>query len=374
MTKLIKAKLDVQKCGDCNVILDCHAINGKTTHFAIYPPDNVKEEVDDAKCYCNVNNFEKYKNCVLCHYQNVLNNEVTAPRESEINKKCLLINNNGQTKQIDTNAQTPNQTQNPTNNQSTAVLPNNQNVNGTAIARNSTVSGNNAAKPTISPINTDKDNKNDSNDGKSSNSSKIIIFSVIGVVVAVAIIGFFVYNNKKKSRPESMPFFSNSATSPRTFATLDIPKDNNLNNYGSTSPLNYDYNQNSNYDNQYNQYGQYGTEYQQFDSVSNSVSNNVSNNAYVSSAALAVNDNSINYDPRRESMNQSANLSLNEPSNGPYCCCTYPYDPKLDDELELRVNDEIQVIEEFEDGWMKAYNKTTNKEGMAPIVCIKPLN
>jgi len=209
------------------------------------------------------------------------------------------------------------------------------------------------------------------------------MYSVIGAVVVVAVVGFFVYNNKKKSRPESMPFFGNTATSPRPYTTLDIPKDNNAtlqygnNNtmaYSSTSPLNYEYNQtNTQYE---SQYGQYGSEYQQFENTNSTNYVGTAVGASTTAATAAgLSENSISYDPRRESMNQSANISINETGqNSQVYTCSYPYEPKLDDEFELRINDEIQIIEEFEDGWMKAYNRTTMKEGMAPIVCIKPSN
>jgi len=76
-----------------------------------------------------------------------------------------------------------------------------------------------------------------------------------------------------------------------------------------------------------------------------------------------------NYESRRESM-----MPDSHPTNtnvaGAYVCA-YKYDPQLEDELELQVNDQVQIIEEYEDGWMKAVNLTTGKEGMAPRVCIK---
>ena len=201
--------------------------------------------------------------------------------------------------------------------------------------------------------------------------------------MAVGAIGFFVYNNKKKERPESMPFYGNSA-SPSKYSSIDLKNKNmsyisthsfsNNIQYSSSIQNKNQYYQNNNYD--YNQPPSYETiENNQYQTTDyNNVTSAV--NTASTDALIVNNHDSVAYDTRRESMQQSNN----EPSNdnaqptGEIYNCTYPYEPKLDDELELKVNDEIQIIEEFEDGWMKAVNLTTQKEGMAPIVCVKPTN
>jgi hypothetical protein len=221
-------------------------------------------------------------------------------------------------------------------------------------------------------------------EGGGKSSSKIGII-VIAVVAAVAVGGFFVYTRKQKERPESMPFFGNSATSPNQYATLSTPKEmTDI----STSNLTTDYNTQfyPNVDNN-NQYGsgynnnQYGSGYNQQQDYNNQYDANYSNQygnyeseiAGVSTAApvpaVVSSTDPAHYESRRESMMPGSQPTVTN-FNGAYVCA-YKYDPQLDDELQLQVNDEVQIIEEYEDGWMKAINLTTGKEGMAPRVCIR---
>ncbi|OUM57608.1 hypothetical protein PIROE2DRAFT_64902, partial [Piromyces sp. E2] len=226
--------------------------------------------------------------------------------------------------------------------------------------------------------------------------SKIGII-VIAVVAAVAVGGFFVYTRKQKQRPESMPFFGNSAASPNQFATLSTPKEiNDI----STSNLTTDYNTqfypNVDNSNQYGGYNQnstggfnqgstYNNPYEppqqdynnQYDPNYQNYSNqypvgNYENEVAAASAipsAATIVDSSAHYESRRESMMPGSQPTMTN-FNGAYVCA-YKYDPQLDDELQLQVNDQVQIIEEYEDGWMKAINLTTGKEGMAPRVCIR---
>ncbi len=92
------------------------------------------------------------------------------------------------------------------------------------------------------------------------------------------------------------------------------------------------------------------------------------NTISANSSTNAVQENA-NYESRRESILPGIQpTAVNVVGN---FVVAYKYDPQLDDELALHIDDQIQIIEEYEDGWMKAYNITTGQEGMAPRVCIK---
>jgi len=402
-------------CRDCEILLYCHEEHKNSNRIPIYPPDKIDKEIETGKCYCANENIEKYKSCIMCHYNFVTRQN--PPSNAQIDVKCKKLLEGTPGKQVDTkttkagneNVQSSEtvsaaaEVQNPSivNGANTATNANDNTNNVVSTGTNTGVGANNGTgASTMGTQNSTNGSINSGNNGSKNNNSNgksklPIILSVIGAVLAAGVIGFLVYNNKKKSRPESMPFFGNTATSPRSYATLDIPKDStsslNYANtvYSSTAPLNYDYNQNPSYDS--HQYGQYGNDYQQYEATNDASGAPIGTTAAVGAAAavgtaaVAANDNSINYDPRRESLNKANNLAPlndaiqndttqnnNTAQNEQFYSCTYPYDPKLDDELELRINDEIQILEEFEDGWMKAYNRTTNKEGMAPIVCVKP--
>ena len=48
----------------------------------------------------------------------------------------------------------------------------------------------------------------------------------------------------------------------------------------------------------------------------------------------------------------------------------HAYEPQIDDELRLEVDNEIDVLYEYDDGWCWAINKTTNEQGACPLLCL----
>ncbi|ORX44845.1 hypothetical protein BCR36DRAFT_585958 [Piromyces finnis] len=377
------SELNTFLCGNCNVILECHAEFGGTGKFPIYPPsaDNYPEEIETVKCYCNNENINRYKDCIKCHYGAVKLS--TPPGDGIIDANCKKINNDA-TKQIVDTKTTKTDINNTNNQENQNIANSNMNSNISTQSGSSTMNPNSSSSSSSSSSTTPNAKKNnkdvESNDKGSDNkddnpksTSRIITWSVIGLVFVVGIIGFFVYNKKKNTRPESMPFYGNAPSSPNT-NTLPYNPNGTLK-FNSVTPTNYEYVN-------YNEY-QYGTvnnsnnEYQ-YGTVNNSNNeyqyNTGDNNEHQYSTGNDNNNNEdqVNYDLRRDSMNQSSNINVASTNqNEKTYVCTYPYIPKLDDEVEIRLNDEVKIIEEFQDGWGKIYNVTTNREGMAPLVCLK---
>jgi len=50
--------------------------------------------------------------------------------------------------------------------------------------------------------------------------------------------------------------------------------------------------------------------------------------------------------------------------------CIHPYEPQIDDELRLDLDNEIDVLYEYDDGWCWAINKTTGEQGACPLLCL----
>jgi len=48
----------------------------------------------------------------------------------------------------------------------------------------------------------------------------------------------------------------------------------------------------------------------------------------------------------------------------------HAYEPQIDDELRLEVDNDIDVLYEYDDGWCWAYNKTTDEQGACPLLCL----
>jgi hypothetical protein len=48
----------------------------------------------------------------------------------------------------------------------------------------------------------------------------------------------------------------------------------------------------------------------------------------------------------------------------------HAYEPQIDDELRLVVDNEIDVLYEYDDGWCWAINKTTGEQGACPLLCL----
>ncbi len=48
----------------------------------------------------------------------------------------------------------------------------------------------------------------------------------------------------------------------------------------------------------------------------------------------------------------------------------HAYEPEIDDELRLEVDNEIDVLYEYDDGWCWAINKTTGEQGACPLLCL----
>eukprot|EP00835_Amoeboradix_gromovi_P000986 NODE_38_length_30618_cov_0.377142.p9 type:complete len:310 gc:universal NODE_38_length_30618_cov_0.377142:9562-8633(-) len=49
----------------------------------------------------------------------------------------------------------------------------------------------------------------------------------------------------------------------------------------------------------------------------------------------------------------------------------HPYNPTLDDELDLKIGDFIRVTTVFGDGWYLGYNLSSHKEGFFPSACVR---
>jgi len=50
--------------------------------------------------------------------------------------------------------------------------------------------------------------------------------------------------------------------------------------------------------------------------------------------------------------------------------CIHAYEPQIDDELRLDIDNEIDVLYEYDDGWCWAINKTTGEQGACPMLCL----
>jgi hypothetical protein len=53
--------------------------------------------------------------------------------------------------------------------------------------------------------------------------------------------------------------------------------------------------------------------------------------------------------------------------------CIHAYEPQIDDELRLDLENDIDVLYEYDDGWCWAINKTTGEQGACPMLCLKPI-
>ncbi|ORX44847.1 hypothetical protein BCR36DRAFT_414817 [Piromyces finnis] len=350
---------------ECTLVNDCVVDKNVNGVYSLYPP---KGEL--GKCFCS--NVQQYFDCLNCAQQS----ENKKPYAiGTFNSSCNKITGNTGVA-ISTGA--------------AGTTGTNTGLNGTN-ANNGLGTGTNGATGTLGNMseNNQNINKNSTstdtkeNEDEKPKSSKIPII-VIAIVAIAGVAGFFVYTRKQKERPESMPFFGNSASSPNQYATLGSKKemtdistsnlttDYNTQFYPNVDSNQYNYNQGSNAT--YNNFEQSRSEYNnQYDSNYQDYNNQYPSGNYENEVAVASNINVISdsaqYESRRESMMPGSQPTSTN-FNGAYVCA-YKYDPQLDDELELQVNDQVQIIEEYEDGWMKAINLTTGKEGMAPRVCIK---
>ncbi|KAL6617119.1 hypothetical protein LY90DRAFT_506403 [Neocallimastix californiae] len=353
-----------KKCPtECTEVIDiCLELNNINSSFQSYPP---KEEL--GKCFCK--DISKYLACLNCYYTKTNKNTLT---QEQVTSRCKLVLGNT----IDTPA--------AAGTAGTAGANAGTAANGAAGTANkgANAANNSKAKTTgtekSATQTADSSDKSNENEKSKSNSLGIII---IGAVAAIGVVGYVFYSRKQKERPESMPFFGNSAASPNQYATLNTPKEmtesqNNLtadynNQYYDVPPVdqnqyynqgnnNYGYDQNQGYGNQYDQNYGYNNQY-----PSTTYENEIVGGAMGAGVAPTPG----NYESRRESMMPNSQPTTTNVT-GMYVVA-YKYDPQLDDELELQVNDQVQIIEEYEDGWMKATNLTTGKQGMAPRVCIK---
>jgi len=354
---------------ECTEVIDlCLELNNSNGKFQSYPP---KDEL--GKCFCK--DVTKYLNCLNCYYSKSNKSLLT---QEHVQTRCNLALG----LPADTNLAGAAGTAAGAN---TGAAGTAGAAAGTAgKAANGSVANNSKTKTTgtekSATQTADGADKTNENEKPKSNSLGIII---IGAVAAIGVVGYVFYSRKQKERPESMPFFGNSAASPNQYATLNTPKEmtesqNNLtadynnqyysdvppvdqNQYYSQPNNNYGYDQNQGYGNQYDQSYGYNNQYP----------STTYENEIVGAGAMGtgVAPTPGNYESRRESMMPNSQPTTTNVT-GMYVVA-YKYDPQLDDELELQVNDQVQIIEEYEDGWMKATNLTTGKEGMAPRVCIK---
>jgi len=50
--------------------------------------------------------------------------------------------------------------------------------------------------------------------------------------------------------------------------------------------------------------------------------------------------------------------------------CIHAYEPQIDDELRLDIDNDIDVLYEYDDGWCWAINKTSGEQGACPMLCL----
>jgi len=340
-TKTNKKPPISQKCPEqCMSVILCIQTAGNS-EFKLFPPKSPFGE-----CFCQ--DVKSYQQCLMCYSEDQVLYKTIQYVQNECNKFLGVQSSSTIT--------------------TAGAVPTDSKTTNTSEAG----SKNNSTSPTLN-LGNDKDNK------KSGNGSKIGLF-IIGAVCIAGVAGFIFYTKKQKERPESMPFFGNSASSPNQYATLSASKD------VSTTNLTTDYSSqyysdkgteaavadNNQYYNQgYDQgYQDYNNQYPASQYTSSQYPASSYENEVVSTTVPPPTyPTNTNYESRRESMMPNSQPTTTNVT-GAYICA-YKYDPQLDDELALQVNDQVQIIEEYEDGWMKAVNLTTGKEGMAPRVCIK---
>jgi len=354
---------------ECVTVIDtCLESNniGNGISFTSYPPTG-----ELGKCFCK--DPTAYFNCLNCYGTKKAKKVYTA---EQVQAQCTKVT--GVAAVIDPAAAAAAGT--------AGTAAGTAGAAGAAGAANTVAKGNKAkatgAAATTAGTSQATDGAEDKNNGNSSGNGTLG-FIIVGAVAAAGVVGYAFYSRKQKERPESMPFFSNSAASPNQYATLNTPKDMGMTE--STSNLTSSYNQQYFSDvgtvdttNQYyNQSSSYGAGFDQSQSQYNASYQNYNNqypattyeNEIAGAAVVQPPVSQANYESRRESMMPNVQPT-NTNFNGVYVVA-YKYEPQLDDELELQVGDQVQIIEEYEDGWMKATNLSTNREGMAPRVCIK---
>jgi len=359
-TVSVLAELEIlELCSsECKIFQKCVSTvyAGQTKYTVnLYPP---KEEFG----LCNCQDEDQYFNCLKCY--NTKKNKKQYV-EGVLKNHCEILKEE---------------------------MGNSDTINNPETKENPDNVDSNTSDKTVGEDNNKENNK------KGGSGTKIGLI-ILGVVAVAGVAGYVFYSRKQKERPESMPFFGNSsATSPPAYSTLgsskappsysistkDMNDTNNLtSDYNTQFYNNVDTNQytykfepsNEEFNDQYEVDYQYGNQYANNNYDNNVVGTTAADTNNVAAAAetkITVNDtaqDTANYESRRESMIPGSRpTSTNIPG---HYVCSYKYDPQLDDELALHVDDKVQIIEEYEDGWMKAINLTTGQEGMAPRVCIK---
>jgi len=393
---LVLSSSDLERCRAQTAIIDKCVTN--ISDIPILPIIGNKQQ-DVITCYCQTP--LDYYNFLDCYYKFKPNKK---PTKETVENQCSNV--------ISGPSSNLNTTKNiPVNNVTT--MPGQISTASTLTPTNSPNINNNNNQSSTN-IQKSRDTSTESQNTSENDTQNIVKYSIIGCIIAAGVIGFLVFRSKKKSRPESMPFYGNNVSSPSQYATLEVPKNHtmsystnsyntlqNTNSYNtlpSSNPDPYYSQQNNNYaqsnynysqppsEYQYSQYQSTDFQYQQpaQDMAVSAIGTTVASVAAATAVGTVtntnMNENSVSYDTRRESMNQSMSQNMSQSQipvnnagtdNAKIYTCNYPYDPKLDDELELQLNDQVQILEEFEDGWMKALNLTTGKEGMAPMVCVK---
>lgn len=67
---------------------------------------------------------------------------------------------------------------------------------------------------------------------------------------------------------------------------------------------------------------------------------------------------------------QQAQADMSElPEAKPYNAI-HTYEPQINDELKLEIGDKVDVIYEYDDGWVWAINKTNGEQGACPLLCL----
>jgi len=299
----------------------CLEKNSITGVFTPFPPENSL-----GQCFCE--NRNKYFNCLNCYGTKTGNKQYSL---EEVNIRCNLLSN------------------------TTSVIPTTVNALSASVTTEavSTIKTSETTSNTANP--TETKNLNSENLEDYEKKGKYLGFIIIGIVALFGGAGYAYYLRVKKVRLYPIrnivlgPQFIHTNQQYDTLAPSKEMSEsqNNLsgnynNQYYGKENNNYGYSQNQNYGNQYP----------------------LKNNGTVQPLSPPT-----QYLSRHESINPSSR-PITTNNTGKYIVI-YKYDPQLEDELELHVNDKVHIIEEYEDVWMKVKNITTGKEGMAPKVCVK---
>jgi len=106
------------------------------------------------------------------------------------------------------------------------------------------------------------------------------------------------------------------------------------------------------------------------------INNNVKEDSYMISNYYEMNhENSINQDSKlmysptfnTSTIKRSLSMVLSEYKEDSFYNAKFNYEPSMEDEMKININDRVLVKEIFNDGWAYGENKTTEACGIFPI-------